>query len=541
MADDIRLMEGTFRSSANPGHRSGWPARRANAFALRGRSGLALLALVLSCLAVADRGGAQALDAEAIEARVTSHLAAARRAESVQDYLAAAEEYRSILVLRPEWALIHQSLGVTYHLARRFPEAIEALRRAVRLDDQLWGAYLFLGMDYYQTHRFDLAVSALERSMTLRPGMVETHRWLGLSHSALLGYEKAIGHLRQVLEADAGDAEGLFHLARAYDMRASQLFRSIGEREPGSPFVYLLQAERLASEGDLDRARAESRRALRLRPDLAGILESLGIGSDGEAADTHNEAGAFAGIQTSFSAGRFREASDHARSALEARPGDAEAKYWLGRSYKGLAAATLDRLTRSAPDSYRVDQLAGEFHEDRTEYGKAAEAYLRALEKQPEVPGLRYAIGSVHWKAGSFQEAQKWIEQELQLSPHHALARHRLGNLLIAADRPEDALPHLVRALETKPDLAEARIDLGRAHLALEQFSDAVQALETYARSDHDTDRVHVLLGNAYRGLGRLEDAQREFQRYQQLSRERLRRVQQDVKSVSEDLEKAAR
>ncbi|MDE0123199.1 MAG: tetratricopeptide repeat protein [Bryobacterales bacterium] len=534
-------MEGTFRFSANHGRcQSDWPARRANVFALPGRSGLALLALVLSCLAVADRGRSQALDAEAIEVRVTSHLAAARQAESVQDYLAAAEEYRSILALRPEWALIHQSLGVTYHLAKRYLEAIEALQRAVRLDDQLWGAYLFLGMDYYQTHRFDLAVSALERSMALRPGMVETHRWLGLSHAALLGYENAIGHLRQVLEADAGDTEALFHLARAYDMRASQLFRSIGEREPDSPFVYLLQAERLASEGDIDRARAEGRRALGLRPDLADILESLDLGSGGQAPDAPREAGAFAGIRTSFSAGRFLEASDKTRLVLEAQPGHAEAMYWLGRSYKGLAAATLDRLTQSAPDSYRVDQLAGEFHEDRTEYGKAAEAYRRALEKQPEVPGLRYAIGSVHWKAGSFKEAQKWLEHELLLSPDHALARHRLGNLLLASDQPGEALPHLVRALETNPDLAEAHLDLGRAYFALDQFSDAVEAFEAYARIDPDSDRVHVLLGNAYRGLGRLEDARREFQTYQRLSRERLRQVQQDVRSVSADLEKAA-
>ena len=187
-----------------------------------------------------------------------------------RDYLAAAEHYEAILQLRPEWALIHQSLGVSYHLAKQYSQAITHLKRAVQLDDQLWGAYLFLGMDYYQTHQFEVALSALEKSLALNPELAETSRWLGLSHSALGNYEGAIAHLLRVTASDAEDVEALFHLARAYDSRAAQLFQSIGEKEPDSPFVYMLQAERFASENDLPRARAEYRRALDLRPRSGG-------------------------------------------------------------------------------------------------------------------------------------------------------------------------------------------------------------------------------------------------------------------------------
>ena len=63
--------------------------------------------------------------------------------------------------------------------------------------------------------------------------------------------------------------------------------------------------------------------------------------------------------------------------------------------------------------------------------------------------------------------------------------------------------------------------------------------LEAYAQIDPANDRVHFLLGNAYRGLGRIEDARKEFQTYQELSRQRLRRVQQDVKSVTEDVNRS--
>lgn len=504
------------------------------------RRPLLVAALVLLGIGLTAPGNAQVAGASGIEERVASHLEAARRAESVQDHLAAAEQYRSILELRPEWALIHQSLGVTYHLAKRFPQAIEHLQQAVRLDDQLWGAYLFLGMDYYQTHQFEAALTALEKSFALNPQMVEARRWLGLSHAALQRHEEAIGHLMHVAASSAGDAEALFHLAQIYDRRASQLFQSIGDREPDSPFVYLLQAERLVSEGDIPRARAEYRRALAVRPDLAGTLGGIEPARRDSSQTAAGEGGPFEAVRASFKAARYKEVSEEAKRVLSAQSGNAEAMYWLGRAYKGLAAETVDRLTETAPDSYRVDQLAGGIHEDRTEYSKAIDAYRRALAKAPEVPGLRYAIGTAHWKMGSFEDAQTWLEQELERNPHHALARYRLGNLLLARGRPREAIPHLLQTVETTPDLADGRFDLGRAYLEDQQFASAAEHLEAYNRISPGNDRAHYLLGTAFRGLGRMEDARRELQTYQELSRQRLRKVQQDVKSVSEDVNPGA-
>lgn len=494
---------------------------------------LASTSLVLLGLALPAQGQ------ESIEARVASYLEEAKRAESVQDYLAAAEQYEAILELRPEWALVHQSLGVTYHLAKQYSEAIGHLERAVQLDDQLWGAYLFLGMDYYQTHQFAVALSALERSLALNPEVAETSRWLGLSHSALGNYEEAIAHLLSVIASDAEDVEALFHLVRAYDGRAAQLFGSIGETDPDSPFVYMLQAERFASENDLPRAKAEYRRALELRPDLAGILDRIELASAVPGSQPAQSQNTFAGIRSSFASGRFQDAALEAKGLLASQPQNAEAMYWLGRAYQSLATGTVDSLTEVAPESYRVDQLAGELHEERTEYESAVAAYRRALRKAPEVPGLRYAIATSYWKMGNFTDALEWLEEELDRNPHHARARYRLGNLLVDRGRPEDAIPHLLQALAATPDLAEARFDLGRAYLEGQQHAAAAAELEAYAQSNPANDRVHYLLGNAYRGLGRLEDARREFQTYQELSRRRLRKIQQDVKSVAEDINRA--
>ena len=245
-------------------------------------------------------------------------------------------------------------------------------------------------------------------------------------------------------------------------------------------------------------------------------------------------------LRSSFIAGRYGDVIRQVKQILDSQPEDDESIYWLGRTYKRLAGHTLDRLAEVAPESYRVDQLAGELHEEETEYGNAVEAYRRALAKAPEVPGLRYAIGAAYWKMGRFEDAQEWLAKELDRNPHHARARYRLGNLLLDRGRPKEAISHLEQALATATDLPEARFDLGRAYLEDQQYAAAAAELKATVRVDPTNERAHYLLGNAYRGLGRMDDARQHLQTYQELSRQRLRKVQQDVKSVTEDVNREA-
>lgn len=493
------------------------------------------IAVVLSILGTAL---AQPSSPESVDEVVRSHLAAAKLAESEQDYLAAAERYEEILALRPDWALIHQSLGVTLHLAKRFPQSIEHLVEAVRLDSQLWGAFLFLGIDYYQIGKFDDAIEALNQSLELNPDLAETQRWLGLSYSAVHRYEESIQHLSRSTGPRNDDAEALFHLARAYDGRASQLFEEIGRAQPDSPYVSLLQAERFLADDDLERARAEYARAIRLQPDLAGTLGALAV-VIGDGNPSQTSVANVSEVQRLFDAGRHLELAERARTTLASDAKSIDARYWLGRSYKRLATGTIQRLTEVAPDSYRVDQLAAELHREKTEYEKSVEAYQRALSKHPGLPGLRYAIGDVYWTMRRLEEAEDWLRQELDRNPHHALARHRLGSLLLERGAEADALLHLKRAIEITPESATLRFDLGRAYLANGQYSEAARELEASARQDPDNDRVHFLLANAYRGLGRTDDARRELTLYKEARQQRLKQVQTDVSSVADDLSRA--
>ena len=221
-------------------------------------------------------------------------------------------------------------MALTYHLENLFRPAIEEFQKAIQLDEQLWGSYLFLGMDYYKTNQFDKAVPALEKSLVLnREGAESEARfWLGLSFSALGKHGEATEQLQRLTQVRADDIEVLFHLARAQDRHASTLFATIGRIDPRSSLVHLLQAERSAAEDRPALARFEYQQALQLRPDVRGLIPALG----------------------KFTGQTLPSPSDRPESPLRMSLYDMRANYKLGEFYltHGAEVQGLDHLKRVA-------------------------------------------------------------------------------------------------------------------------------------------------------------------------------------------------
>lgn len=623
------------------------PARRATTSLRPLAAGLTMIVLLAGARHGASQQPATADTNSDTDAAVQQLLWNAQEAEKGGNYQEAGESYQRILELRPRWALIHQSLGVTYHLRGHYSEAIEALEKAIALDDQLWGAHLFLGMDYYRTNQFEKAIPALKRSLELNLDRTESEArlWLGLSYAALGAHKSAVDELRRAQTLRANDVEVLYQLGRAYDRYGSLQFERIQEIDAASSLVHLLQAERYASEGREELARIEYSEALSVRPDLREWVASLGrfeaVQVDGleqppSDARANHEIGVFllsvelkdegllhlrlaaeasevgaepppyvaaarktiaslarrqqpsapsglgqsqdlralrraidavnhqrhelaipilvSAIEKSqqpilrlylarayLGAGQLDQSESEIDQILQADPDRLDAVYWLGKIQKLRAAQTFQQMIDTDPDSYRVHRMVGERHEDKTEYEKALESYQLALERQPQAAGLRYAIGNVYWKTRSYTEAEKWLLKELSRNPHHTLAHHRLGSLYLDQDNADAAIRHLEQALASRADFLAARLDLGRALLAGKHYEPAAKHFEEYARGDPENDRVHYLLANTYRGLGRMEEATSEMKKYQELNRKRLKKVQTDVRSVSDELKEKPR
>jgi tetratricopeptide (TPR) repeat protein len=438
---------------------------------------------------------------------VSSRLEAARRAEREKDYAAASREYEAILRLQPGLSLVRQSLAITYHLQNRFEEAVGEFERALAANASLWGSHLFLGMDLYKMNRFEAAVPPLLKAIELNRERTEPEAryWLGVTYYALGKPADSIRELQRAAALKPGDIETMYQLTLAYEAGAASAFEAIEKIDPHAAATYLLQAERFVSESRADLARIEYAKALRLRPDYADY------------------------VPAEFRLHTDSSAAIHSHTKQE----DVDTLLLRGREYKRLAAKTLDAMVHADSEAYRVRQLRGQAYERRTEFENALEEYSAALRKNPEAAGLRYAVGNVYAKLKRFEDAEKWLREELKRNPHHTLASGALGSVLVEVGRAVEGTPYLERAYQMLPDNNPLRLELGRAYLATDRLEPAITVLKAAAAADLENDRVHYLLANAYRRLGRQPEAQAEMAEYQRLTRERLKRAQDDVRAVS--------
>jgi tetratricopeptide (TPR) repeat protein len=218
-----------------------------------------------------------------------------------------------------------------------------------------------------------------------------------------------------------------------------------------------------------------------------------------------------------------------AADALAQVPGvtseNAEASYWLARTYQALGAEAYARLQESFPDSWRTHQLRAEGYALRQDLDGALKEFHAALQLRPNESELHEALGELYLVNHSDDDAQSELERASALDPSRTHALYLLGRFYVERRENEKALPYLQRALRLQPDLAEASGLLGTAYVRLGQFANAIPKLKKAAPTDH-YGNVHYQLYLAYRKLGQAELAQKALARSQDLRRSSLERDQ---------------
>jgi tetratricopeptide (TPR) repeat protein len=420
----------------------------------------------------------------------------------------AAQEYRKAFGIEPRQSGLHTLLGEAYLHAAKLEESETEFRLDLELDSRSERAWLGLANLQLVKGQASDALTSLGKVWQISPELLKLRPEFP---SIELTKETAQASIARLLDQPEGPAKH-FLLAALY---TSMNENAPSEREWKSfqnDFSKWLQASRATPKTHAN-------------PDpCKNHLYSRCIASLQTARHLTDSAELLLG-KTYFTLQQY----EHAAGALAQVHGDAnvnaEASYWLERTYQSLGAEAYARLEDSFPDSWRTHQLRAEGSALRRNLDDAVREYNLALQLRPNEAELHEALGEFYLDNHSDGDAQGELEKAVALDPSRTKALYLLGRLYVLDREDEKAVPYLQHALRLQPNLNEASGLLGTAYVRMGQFADAIPKLQKAAPLDH-YGNVHYQLFLAYRKLGQSELAQKALARSQDLRRSSLERDQ---------------
>jgi tetratricopeptide (TPR) repeat protein len=486
------------------------------------------------------------------------------------NFRSAADEFRQIAALDPDKSEAWFKLGHEYlDLAARL-----AYRGAHLYRESAWG-HRFLGDLLFQRSRWEDALREYKKALGIDPQQSGLHTSLGQTYLHAGRLDEAETEFRLELQPDSRNELAWLGLANLQLARgqATAALASLGKVWEISPEFLLLQREFLSIElpepakaslpGVQDEPEGAAKNFL-LAALYAATNESVlsdrewklfqadfaawhrapktiaGARADQDPCKAHRYSRCVDSLQTRkhltdserlllgktrFTLQQHQDAADALAQVQGATQENAEASYWLARTYQALGADAYARLQESFPDSWRTHQLRAEGYALRQDFDDAVKEYQVALHLRPDEAELHGALGEFYLNNHSDEDAQRELERALALDPSRTHALYLLGSLYVQKRDNEKAASYLGRALRLQPDLAEANGLLGTAYVRLGQFANAIPKLEKAAPLDH-YGNVHYQLFLAYRKLGQAELAQKALARSQELRRSSLERDQ---------------
>jgi tetratricopeptide (TPR) repeat protein len=416
----------------------------------------------------------------------------------------AAQEYRKALGIEPRQSGLRTSLGQTYLHAGKLQEAEAEYHLELQLDSQNELAWLGLANMQVAKGQSTAALESVGKVWEISPEFLAVQRQFP---SIELPQESAKAFISR-LQDEPETAAKHFLLAALYVTTNDNALANRQWKSFQADFSAWQQTPNAAAGAHADQDPCKAHRysrcvdSLQTRKRLTDS-ERLLLG------------------KMHFTLHQYEAAADALAQVQGATNENAEASYWLARTYQALGAEAYARLQESFPDSWRTHQLRAEGYALRQDLDDALKEFQVALQLRPNESELHEALGELYIDHHTDDDAQSELERALALDPSRTHALYLLGRLYVQKRDNEKALSYLQRALRLQPDLAEASSLLGTAYVRLGQFANAVPKLEKAAPLDH-YGNVHYQLYLAYRKLGQIELAQKALARSQDLRRSSL-------------------
>ncbi|HKW61825.1 MAG TPA: tetratricopeptide repeat protein [Candidatus Acidoferrum sp.] len=423
----------------------------------------------------------------------------------------AVKEYQKALSVDPSQPGLHTAIGQAYLRAGKLEQSEKEFRLELQADSQSEAAWLGLANLQLAKDQPADALESLTNVWKISPEFLAVQRFPSVDLSSVSAKASA-ARIQNEPAHDESKGPAMHFLLAALHAAANDSGPSDSEWKSFQSDFSKWQQEQTAtaahSNGDSNHDPCKSHRYSR----CVETLQSRKQLTDAERLILG---------KAHFTLQQYEQAAGALGQVQGVSKGNAEASYWLERTYQALGAEAYGELEESFHDSWRAHQLRAEGYAARQDLDNAIKEYQAALQLRPNEAELHEALGQLYLDNHSDAEAQTELEKAVELDASRTHALYLLGRLYVQNRDNEKAVPYLERALRLQPDLAEANEMLGTAYVRLGQFANAVPKLEKAAPRDH-YGNVHYQLYTAYHKLGRAELAQKALARSQQLRRSSL-------------------
>jgi predicted O-linked N-acetylglucosamine transferase (SPINDLY family) len=211
-------------------------------------------------------------------------------------------------------------------------------------------------------------------------------------------------------------------------------------------------------------------------------------------------------------AGRFDEAEQYFRKAIERDEGEPGYHLGLGRNYKEQgrleeAAACYRAALGLAPDSLEAIVSLGVSLWRSGRMEEAVELLSRAQERHPDSFEVAANLGNARFNAGGHAEALDAYQRALALRPDSADAHNNIGRALLALEKKDEAKVHFERVLSIKPDHAEALYNVGTLQLAAGDVDAAAQSFARAVEQNANYVDGYIALSKVLYDVGAFDEA----------------------------------
>lgn len=439
--------------------------------------------------------------------------------------------YRELAAAYPAETSYRINLAIAQYKAHRYRDVIEECNALVRLQPELFSAWLFLGASELELGQTEGAAVALKKAADLHPGDRNARLMLADVMLAQERNAEAAQQFEQIGRLTPDNPRVLLGLTRSYEALAIGVFDRLEAAAPSSPELLALTGDFELERKQFARALQQYRKALAVRPSFPGVHESVVLiyektGHPGWALIERQKRQAALECgspspECEFAAGHFRELAQ----AVASTPIE---MYWQAKALLRLSQRAYERLQELPPSRERYE-AAARADERGGQWPEAAAAWKEALKLSPGNMQITEKLALASCRSNDCVSALSVLKDAVTREPLSAELNFLYGVALSSTQDARQALPYLEAAVRLNGDLLDARAALGEAYLETGEAERAIPQLEKAIAEDADGSR-HYQLVRAYQSAGKQDQAAAALREYREILQRREAKMNDDTR-----------